>query len=80
MMYSLFLYNNNGGIISYIVIKELSMLLVIMCANARERGYEEGLKKSSIKIAKNMLSMDMNIEDISKYTELSISEIESLKN
>ena len=39
---------------------------------------KEGLKEASIEIAKNMINMKMNIEDISKATGLSINDIEKL--
>lgn len=41
-------------------------------------GFEQGEKNKQIEIAKNMISMNMKVEDISKATELSIEEIESL--
>lgn len=42
-------------------------------------GKEEGIQESKIEIAKNLLSLNMSIEDISKATGLSIDEIEKLK-
>ena len=42
-------------------------------------GREEGTEKSRIEIAKNLLSLNINIEDISKATSLSLNEIEQLK-
>ncbi len=46
-----------------------------------EKSYarEEGKKENSIKIAKKLLSKNMNIKEISEITELSIEEIEKLK-
>ena len=46
---------------------------------AEERGMEKGSKQKAIETAKKMLNNDVSIEDISKYTELSIEEINSLK-
>lgn len=46
---------------------------------ARTEGLEQGSKKSTIKIAKNMLSLDININDVSKATGLTIKEINKLK-
>lgn len=53
-----------------------------------EKGIEEGIKngeasgkkKSQIEIAKKLLKLNMPIEQISKITELSIEEIEKLKD
>ena len=53
-------------------------------ARAREKfechltGYEEGEKAKQIEIAKNLLKMGMNHEDISKATSLSLEEIKEL--
>ena len=44
-----------------------------------ENGKEEGLEEGTISIAKKLLEMNMKIEDISKATGLSISEIEKIK-
>ena len=50
---------------------------------AREEGHEEGIKEgqeqNKIEIAKKMLSDNINIDNISKYTGLSLKEIEELK-
>ena len=43
-----------------------------------ERGIEQGISSEKEKIAKNLLSMNMSIEDISKATGLSIDEIKNL--
>ena len=45
---------------------------------AKEEGMSQGENKKSIEIAKNLLSMNMHIEDISKATGLSIDEIKNL--
>jgi len=51
--------------------------------DAKETGYDEGMEKGSsqkaIEIAKNMLSYNMPIEEISKYTGLSKEEIVNIK-
>ena len=44
-----------------------------------EQGIEQGIEQKAMEIAKNLLNMNMSIEDISKATNLSIEEIESLK-
>ena len=44
-----------------------------------ENGKEEGIEEGTISIAKKLLEMNMKIEDISKATGLSISEIEKIK-
>lgn len=44
-----------------------------------EQGIEQGSKISTIEIAKNMLSLDININDVSKATGLTIKEINKLK-
>ena len=44
-----------------------------------EKGKEEGLKEGKIEIAKNMLKDNVDINVISKYSGLSIEEIELLK-
>jgi predicted transposase/invertase (TIGR01784 family) len=41
-------------------------------------GMEEGVKQRNVEIAKNLLSLNMKIEDISKATGLSIEEIDKL--
>ena len=43
-------------------------------------GISEGENKKSIEIAKNLLSMNMPLEDISKATGLSIEEIKKISN
>ena len=44
-----------------------------------EKGLEEGNKQKSIEIAKNLLSMNMPLEDIHKATGMEIEEIIKLK-
>lgn len=44
-----------------------------------EQGIEQGIQQGIQQIAKNMIDMNINIEDISKATGLSIEEIENLK-
>ena len=43
-------------------------------------GISKGENKKSIEIAKNLLSMNMSLEDISKATGLTVEEINKLKN
>ena len=45
----------------------------------RREGRKEGIKSNSIKIAKNLFNMNMNIHDISKATGLSLKELKLLK-
>ena len=52
----------------------------IKIKEAKEEGFGEGKKEKSIEIAKAMLKDTDNYELISKYTGLSIKEIEELKN
>ena len=47
--------------------------------DAKETGYDEGSSQKAIEIAKNMLSSNMPIEEISIYTGLSIEEIKNIK-
>jgi predicted transposase/invertase (TIGR01784 family) len=44
-----------------------------------EQGIEQGTKQRNVEIAKNLLSLKLSKEDISKATGLSIKEIEALK-
>ncbi len=44
-----------------------------------KEGKEEGLKEKSIEIAKNMLKENVDINIISKYSGLSLDEINNLK-
>ena len=46
---------------------------------AKEEGMSQGENKKSIEIAKNLLSMNMPIEDISKATGLSIEDLQNIK-
>ena len=45
-----------------------------------EQGVEHGMEQRNVEIVKNLLNMDMPIEDISKATDLSIEEIEKLRD
>ena len=47
--------------------------------NGKEEGKKEGAKSNRIIVAKKMLEKNININDISEITELSINEIEKLK-
>ena len=44
-----------------------------------EQGFAEGRAKAAIKIAKNMLNLNFDIEKISEYTGLTLEELEKLK-
>ena len=46
---------------------------------ARNEGLQEGIDKRNVEIAKSLLSTNMRIEEISRHTGLSISEIDKLK-
>ena len=45
-----------------------------------EQGVQEGIQQRNIDIAKNMLNLNIDIETISKVTNLTKTEIEKLKN
>ena len=45
---------------------------------AKKEGIEEGIKEKAIEIAKKMKSDNIPLEDIMKYTNLTIEEIEKL--
>ena len=47
-------------------------------AIAREEGKTIGIKEANIKIAKNLLNMNMSLENISKVTGLKINEIKAI--
>lgn len=47
---------------------------------ALEKGKKQGIEQGMINVAKSMLELNMNIEDIAKVTKLSIKEIEKLKS
>ena len=47
-------------------------------AAARNQGREEGEKLMAVQIAKNMLSLSMDVETIAKSTGLTVEEIENL--
>ena len=55
-----------------------------LLSEARENGINDGISKGvskeKVNIAKNLLSMNMSLEDISKATGLSVEEISKLKN
>ena len=54
-----------------------------LLSEARENindGISKGVSKEKVNIAKNLLSMNMSLEDISKATGLSVEEINKLKN
>ena len=55
-----------------------------MTSEARENGINDGISKGvskeKVNIAKNLLSMNMSLEDISKATGLTVEEINKLKN
>ena len=48
-------------------------------AEGKAEGISEGKNERNIEIAKNMLKDNISVESISKYTDLSINEINSLK-
>ena len=43
-----------------------------------EQGIEKGIEQEKINIAKNLLKMNMNIDDISKSTGLPVKKIKEL--
>ena len=50
-----------------------------LLSEAKEEGIYQGENQKSIESAKNLLSMNMPIEDISKATGLTIKELKELK-
>ncbi len=44
-----------------------------------EDGIERGIKQKAIEVAKAMLKKNYNVNDISEITELSLDEVEKLK-
>lgn len=60
---------------------DLDKLSVLNYAETKgeKKALEEGAKKASIQVAKNILKMGMDIEIIMKVTELSKEEIEEIK-
>ena len=56
-------------------LKELARL-----KDAEDKGIQQGIEKNKLDIAKNMLESQMPIDMISKFTGLSISEIENINN
>ena len=46
---------------------------------AENKGYEEGIRKRNREIVKNLIKMNMSLEDIKKITNLSKKEIEKMK-
>ena len=48
-------------------------------AEGRVEGRAEGRAKAAIKIAKNMLNLNVDIKTISEYTDLTLEELEKLK-
>ena len=61
--------------------KELheEMLMITELEEARGKGFEAGKKESILETAKNMLKDNLDIEMISKYTELTKEEMNNLK-
>ncbi len=51
-----------------------------MFTRERELGLEQGLEQAKVKIARNLISMNMNPIDISKATGLTIDEINKINN
>ena len=45
----------------------------------REEAFEKGAHTKAIETAKNLLSMNLSIENISKATSLSVDEIKNLQ-
>ena len=50
-----------------------------LLSEAKENGYKSGINDGIKQTAKNLLSMNITLEDISKATGLSIEEINKLK-
>ena len=47
---------------------------------AEIRGINQGIDKRNVEIAKNLLNMNMSLEDISTATGLSIEEVKEIQN
>ena len=63
----------------YDVEKRKRMIRKSMIETAKEEGLERGIEQGTLNVAKNMLNQGIDLETISKYTNLSIEEIEKLK-
>ncbi|MCY6356061.1 hypothetical protein [Clostridium sp. ZS2-4] len=50
-----------------------------MISSAREEGFKEAMEEEIKEIAKRMLDMHMDIKLISRATELSVAEVQSLQ-
>ena len=50
-----------------------------LISEAKNEGFAEGRAKAAIKIAKNMLNLNVDIKTISEYTDLTPEEIKKLK-
>ncbi|MCY6355388.1 hypothetical protein [Clostridium sp. ZS2-4] len=50
-----------------------------MISSAREEGFKEAMEEEIKEIAKRLLDMDMDIKLISRATELSVAEVQSLQ-
>lgn len=42
-------------------------------------GFDDGVSKSSLKIARNLLIKGMSVEDVSKVTELPVDEVKKIE-
>ena len=60
--------------------KEKIKLMKTEIGTARQEGIELGIEQEKIEIAKNLIKMNMNIQDISKATGLSEEELVKLKD
>ena len=66
--------NDDSEIIDVIIENEDEIIMNSMY----DRGFEKGINQNKIEIARNLLNMNMKVEDISKATGLSIEEIKNL--
>jgi len=69
----------------YIALKEADEINALRTAERKglqkglEKGREEGKKEKAMEIAKNLLNLGLDIESISKTTDLSVEEIKNIK-
>ena len=75
--------NDNPEFQKYMSEEDKKKIQNSLLSEAKETGYtsgiNDGISKEKVSIAKNLLSMNMPIEDISKATGLSIENLNELK-
>ncbi|MBB5172428.1 hypothetical protein [Texcoconibacillus texcoconensis] len=61
------------------ILKQEGEKVMELMTSYERKGYEIGIKKAKIEVAKNMLKMDINQDFIVEVTELSQSEVRQLR-